>query len=144
VTPRPICLALVLSLAGCASPPSSALCSDAEAAAGCAISTQLLFGLSRPDGVTVSEGEWRAFLAETATPLFPAGFTVLAAEGQWRQDAKSPSETATIIREPARLVLIVHGDAGDEGRIAELIADYKTRFQQQSVLRLDVKAIARF
>jgi hypothetical protein len=135
---RNVSLALGLALAGCASgqPP---LCSPAETQRGCAVATQLFLGLSRSDGSAVSEAAWQAFLADVATPLFPAGFTIIVAQGQWRQDG-----TASIIREPSRVLVIVHSDPADEDRIAALIASYKTRFVQQSVLRLGVKSITRF
>jgi len=32
----------------------------------------------------VSDAEWRAFLDEAVTPLFPAGLTVVEATGQWK------------------------------------------------------------
>jgi hypothetical protein len=135
---RALLLAGGLALAGCAAarPP---LCTPQEAQAGCAVATQLFFGLSLPDGGTVGEAEWRSFLAETVTPLFPAGFTVLTSEGQWRDEG-----TAAIVREPSRILLIVHSAGADEAALAALIDAYKTRFHQQSVLRLDMKAIARF
>ncbi len=79
------------------------------------------------------------FLAEIVTPRFPAGFTISAAEGQWRSDA-----TAAIVRESSRILLIVRRDGENESGIAALIDAYKTRFRQESVLRLDVKSIARF
>jgi hypothetical protein len=125
--------------AACGSGPGP-LCSAVETASGCAVRTELYFGLSRPDGGTVSEAEWQGFLADAVTPLFPAGFTVIAAEGQW-QEAGPP---ATIVREPTRLLVIVHGDPADDGRIDALIDNYKRRFAQQSVLRLDSKTLARF
>ncbi len=127
-----------LALAGCAAGPPP-LCSAAEREAGCAVATQLFFGLSRPDGTNVSEAEWQDFLAEIVTPRFPAGFTVSVAEGQWRSDA-----TAAIVRESSRILLIVRRDGEDESGIAALIDAYKMRFRQESVLRLDVKSIARF
>jgi hypothetical protein len=115
------------------------LCRPAETQAGCAIATQLFFGLSRPDGGVVSEAEWRAFLADTVTPRFPAGFTVVAAEEQWRDEA-----SAAILRETSRILLIVHPEGEGEAALAALTDAYKTRFRQQSVLRLDTKALARF
>jgi hypothetical protein len=135
---RAVLLALGLALAGCAGgqPP---LCTAAETRRGCAVATELFFGLSRPDGGLVSEAAWQSFLADVATPLFPAGFTILAAQGQWRQDG-----TASVIREPSRILVVIHSDPADEDRIDALIASYKTRFAQQSVLRLDVKSVARF
>jgi hypothetical protein len=135
----PRALLLAGLLAGCAAAPPQFLCSPAETEAGCAVATQLFFGLSRPDGGVVSEAEWRQFLADTVTPRFPAGFTVLAAEGQWRADG-----SATIMRESARILLVVHRPGADDAAIAALIDAYKARFRQDSVLRLDSKAIARF
>lgn len=129
-------LAAGLVLAGCAAVPPP--CSPAETQAGCAVATQLFFGLSRPGGPAVSAAEWQAFLADTVTPRFPAGFTVSAAEGQWRQD------DTTIVRESSRILLIVHRAGEDDAAIAALIEAYKARFHQQSVLRLDTKSIARF
>jgi hypothetical protein len=137
-TRRALPLVVGLALAGCAGVPPP-LCSPAETQAGCAIATQLFFGLSRPDGTDVSTAEWQSFLAETVTPRFPAGFTISEAEGQWRADA-----TAAIVRESSRILLIVHRAGEDEAAIAVLIDVYKTQFRQQSVLRLDVKSIARF
>jgi hypothetical protein len=135
----PRALLLAGLLAGCAAAPPPSLCSPAETQAGCAVATQLFFGLSRPDGGVVSEAEWREFLADTVTPRFPAGFTILAAEGQWRAD-----DTAALMRESSRVLLIVHQAGADDAAIAALIGTYKARFRQDSVLRLDSKAIARF
>jgi hypothetical protein len=137
-TRRAFLLAGSLAVAGCAAAPPP-LCTAQEALAGCAIATQLFFGLSRPDGGTVSEAEWQAFLADTVTPRFPAGFTILAAEGQWCDEGN-----AAILRESSRILLIVHRAGAGEAALAALIDAYKTRFRQQSVLRLDTKAIVRF
>jgi Protein of unknown function (DUF3574) len=135
---RALLLAGGLALAGCAAAPPR-LCTAQETQAGCAIATQLFFGLSRPEGGVVSEAEWRGFLADTVTPRFPAGFTVVAAEGQWRDEA-----SAAILRETSRILLIVHPEGDGEAALAALIEIYKSRFHQQSVLRLDGKAVARF
>jgi uncharacterized protein DUF3574 len=137
-TRRTLLLASALVLAGCAAVPPS-LCSPAETQAGCAVATQLFFGLSRPDGADVSAAEWQSFLAETVTPRFPAGFTVSAVEGQWRADG-----TAAIVRESSRILLIVHPAGEGDAAIAAMIDAYKARFRQDSVLRLDTKAIAHF
>jgi hypothetical protein len=130
-----------LALGGCTTtaPTATTLCSAAEIARGCAVVTELFLGLSRPDGGVIGEGEWRTFLADVATPLFPEGFTVLAGEGQWRQRA-----TGRIAREPSHVLVIVHSDPGDDDRLTALIDAYKKSFLQDSVLRVDTKAIARF
>src|SRR5260221_13953695 len=128
---------ITLALAGWAAGPPP-LCSAAEREAGCAVATQLFFGLSRPDGTNVSEAEWQDFLAEIVTPRFPAGFTVSVAEGQWRSDAP-----AAILRESSRILLIVRRDGEDESGIAALIDAHKTRPRPEPGPRLDVKSIAR-
>jgi hypothetical protein len=130
-----------LAFGGCtmSAPMAPTLCSAAEIARGCAVATELFLGLSRPDGGVIGEDEWRTFLADVATPLFPEGFTVLAGEGQWRQRA-----TGRIAREPSRVLVIVHSDPDADDRLAALIDAYKRSFLQESVLRLDTKSIARF
>lgn len=100
--------------------------------AGCdeRIQTRLFFGMERPAG-RVSEDEWNAFLAEEITPRFPDGLTVTDAVGQWRPAGRP----GAVVREPSRVVEIVHGDkssaAGEVGRIA---ARYKARYGQESVM----------
>lgn len=93
---------------------------------------ELLFGLSIPRGGQVSELEWAAFLAEEVTPRFPEGLTVLDAYGQWR------GPTGMITREASKLVLILYvPDATSDERIEAIRAAYKTRFSQDSVMRID-------
>ena len=48
--------------------------------------TVLYFGRSRPGG-TVSDVEWRQFVAEIIVPRLPQGFTVSAALGYWTDQA---------------------------------------------------------
>jgi hypothetical protein len=126
-------------LSACADAPVS--CTAAEAAHGCAVmtETELFLGRARPDGSIVSEAEWRAFLADVATPLFPDGFTVIPAEGQWRAPG-----TGEIEREPTLILVILHGAADDERRLAALVAAYKRAFRQESVLRVDLESRASF
>ena len=45
---------------------------------------QLFFGRSNAGGEVVSDETWAAFLADTVTPRFPDGFTVVDGAGQWR------------------------------------------------------------
>ena len=55
---------------------------------------QLLLGRSTSDGGEVSEEEWLAFLADTVTPRFPDGLTVLDAAGQWRDGTPARSSAS--------------------------------------------------
>jgi hypothetical protein len=90
--------------------------------------TTLYFGLAQPTG-RISEKQWKAFLREEVTVRFPQGFTVWEAQGQWRR------ADGQISREPSKVLLIVHSDSTPvRDAIASLIASYKRRFQQESVL----------
>ncbi len=100
---------------------------------------QLFFGLSQADGGTISEEAWREFLADTVTPRFPDGLTVLSGNGQWR-DA-----SGEVLREGSKL-LIIYAPPGDEGRraIDEISEEYERRFDQESVLRVIGSACVSF
>jgi hypothetical protein len=84
----------------------------------------LLFGRTR-----VSETSFARFLAAEVTPLFPDGFTVIDARGQWRAPgsdriSKERSKVLTIAMPPS---------ADNDGRLQKIIEAYKSRFRQQSV-----------
>lgn len=118
---------------------------QADDAAGCAviapetgaepwIRTELFFGLSRPDGATISDSEWESFLDAEVTPRFPDGLTVLSGAGQWQD------ENDTIVEESSKLLILLYPrEAIPESHkeIEEIRAAYEERFQQESVLRAD-------
>jgi hypothetical protein len=90
--------------------------------------TTLYFGMARPRG-TITEREWKAFVRGEVTPRFPQGFTVWQADGQWQ------AADGRIGHERAKVLLVVHtGTPAMRGELAELVASYKQRFQQESVL----------
>jgi hypothetical protein len=88
----------------------------------------------------VTEDEFRIFLEEEVTPRFPDGLTVLTGRGQFR-DA-----SGNIEREPAKLVIILYPPDQENAhrRIEKIRDEYKTAFQQQSVLRADTTACVSF
>ena len=93
---------------------------------------ELLFGLGRQRSGESSEQEWRAFLETEVTPRFPAGLTVLAAYGQWR------NRSGLMIKEPTRILVIWYRhEATAEAAIETIRGAYKQRFGQESVLRVD-------
>jgi hypothetical protein len=101
-----------------------------HAGSGCAprMQERLFFGLSSPSG-TIDDAEWEAFVETVVTPRFPGGLTVLEASGQWQGRDKRVS------RESSRVVEIIHDDSQHASRrIAEIAAEYKARYQQESVL----------
>ena len=95
-----------------------------------AIQDSLYFGTGKPNGVVTTE-EWAEFLQTEVTARFPQGLTVHEASGQWR------GADGAIVREATHVVQLVHpDDAPSEERVAEVIASYKAKFQQEAVLRV--------
>jgi hypothetical protein len=89
---------------------------------------QLVFGLSSEDGRGVSEQEWASFIEASFAPRF-SGFTVLGCDGGWFDGVR-------LIREGCKLVLVLT-DRPNHPAVTEAIADYKRRFRQKTVLRLE-------
>lgn len=87
----------------------------------------LYFGRNRPGSGSVSDAEWATFLADAVTPRFPDGFTVHAAQGQWR------GANGAIERESSKL--LHDGNAAALQRISAIADEYRTRFRQEAVLR---------
>jgi Protein of unknown function (DUF3574) len=119
----------ILALALCLSPIALPSAND-DGVESCSegVVSRLYMGQNTPVGA-VTELQWRAFVAESVTPRFPAGFTELQAQGHWRDDR------GTTIEEGTRIVEIVHdGERLSRERVREVAADYKHRFAQQSIL----------
>lgn len=126
-----------------ATPMQASLATSAETAVHLAgdkyVRTELYFGMSRKSGPDVTEEEFEKFVDEFVTPRFPDGLTVIDAHGQWRE------ADATVIKERSKLLVFIYPRkerraAGS--KIEEIRTEYKRRFSQESVLRLDLgKAI---
>ena len=142
---------LAVGLAWAALAGSGAACARAPAvaspapASSCAVGDTgmvrevLYFGRNRPDGGTVGDAEWRAFLDEVVTPRFPAGLTVVEATGQWK------GESGVVEQERSEIVTLLHdGGAAARQGVRELTAEYKRRFHQEAVLRERMATCARF
>jgi hypothetical protein len=93
---------------------------------------ELYFGRDVGGDAVVSEEAFRDFLAETVTPLFPDGLSVVDVAGQFR-DSKG-----AIVREPTKLLIILVPDAaGVAPDVETIVGAYKERFDQQSVLHAE-------
>ncbi|NOT48813.1 MAG: DUF3574 domain-containing protein [Acidobacteria bacterium] len=102
--------------------------------------TELYFGRSKPGGGNVSDDDWNAFLADVVTPRFPDGFTELKAIGQYRE------KSGRIVSEPSNVLVFFYSKkAKNESRtkIEEIRAAYIKRFEQESVLRVDLPKAVR-
>ena len=92
---------------------------------------QLFMGRSGPDGEIVDDEAWDTFLADTVTPRFPDGLTVLDGKGQWR------GSDGQVKRERSKLLVILAqpGESNDR-LIDEISEEYRTQFNQESVLKV--------
>jgi hypothetical protein len=104
------------------------------------VRTELFFGRSKPDGSMVTKAEFRRFLNREITPRFPEGLTVLMGRGQFRDDS------GVILREGSVLLILLYpvGEEFRHRRIERIREEYKSAFQQQSVLRVDSTACVSF
>lgn len=93
---------------------------------------EVFFGRDKPGG-EVTDGEWQDFLDRVLSPRFPEGLTVLDAQGRWRDP-----RTGVTLGERTKLVLIVAPDGAAARQAVEAVAaDYRRRFDQHSVLRVE-------
>ncbi|MGH7806581.1 MAG: DUF3574 domain-containing protein [Thermodesulfobacteriota bacterium] len=91
---------------------------------------QLYLGTKTPKGI-VSEEEWKPFLETVVSPKFPGGFTVIDGYGQWRGNNNE------VMKENTRVLQIAHDNRQEENRkVEEIIEEYKSKFDQESVLRI--------
>lgn len=120
------CLAAVLASGGCATSGSIVCHADERRL----ISETLYFGTAKPGGGLVEAADWTWFLQEAATSRFPEGLTVWQASGQWR------GANGKIVEEASHILNLVHpGDEASERKVEEIASEYKSRFQQEAVLR---------
>lgn len=138
--PGPILIAAVVScllmVAACA-PGGDAVCPE-----GMDSFTEInvYFGQEKDNGDTVEEDEWQGFLADTVTPRFPDGLTVLDARGQWLDTADG-----RLYREFTKVLNVLVPAEGADDSVAAVrdISDiYKVQFDQQVVFYTTLPACA--
>jgi hypothetical protein len=119
-------LGILLFLAGCATAPQ-----PCPVGASPATIAEAYFGRNVKTRAPVTDGDWARFMADTVTPAFPNGLTVLDGAGQWRNAA------GQISREDSKVLLLVlpgQDQAAAAARLAPVTAAWKARFAQESVL----------
>lgn len=127
---------LALSLAACATAPTRPSCPDGQQRLRTA---QLFFGRNVGAKPGVTDASFAKFVDEELTPRFPDGLTILDGGGQWRGPENK------LIRESAKIVLIVLPTSGDASDRIEAVRDaYKIRFKQDSVLLITQAACVSF
>lgn len=93
----------------------------------------LYFGRGIDGARAVSDAQWRGFVEEVLIREFPDGSTGVDAEGTWF----SRRQGRTIVERSKVVTLIVPDAREVDGRVERLIAEYKRRFDQDSVLRAE-------
>lgn len=115
----------------------------AERAGGAAyLETSLLFGTAMPGGgEPVSDEQFHAFVDEVVTPQFPAGLTVQDGYGQYR-------DSHGVIERERSFELTLLYPAGEydvnDPKIEQIREEYKKRFAQESVARIDDRTAVDF
>lgn len=110
---------LLLAAAPLATLPHSARAEGVEA-----VQTTLYFGLRTDNGIDVTPIDWLNFLAETITPRFPDGLTVLEAYGQ-----SSRHNSGMLVGQRTRVLIVVHPASPEAtAAIAEIKAAWRARF----------------
>ena len=130
-------LVLVALTAGCTTvtAPQTTDC----AADNQMVQTTLYFGLNRPAGDAITAAEWQRFVDGDVTPRFRDGLTVFDARGQWL------GNDGNVAREASKALMLIHGkDARSNSDIEALRGIYKSRFAQESVMRVDQKVCVQF
>jgi hypothetical protein len=94
--------------------------------------TELYFGLDRANAAPVSEQEWLNFVDTVVTPRFGQGLTMFDVDGQYLMG------DGTLIREDSKVIILLHdGSSTPSSDIDTIREEYKQRFNQESVLRID-------
>ena len=124
---------VTLSLAACESGPAPLpLLSACRAPLVPFTMVELYFGRAIPGGGEVTDAQWADFVATSVTPRFPDGLSVMDVQGQYR------GANGVIVRERSKFMQIgVRDPAAAAARIDQVIADYRQRFRQESVFRVE-------
>ena len=83
---------------------------------------------------TASQARWARFLAREVTPRFPDGLTLFKGHGQFT------GENGVLVKEDPFVLILLHPyDRFKENdkKIEDIRRLYKSRFRQESVLRVD-------
>ena len=96
------------------------------------VTERLYFGRNVARTLGVTDSAWAVFVADVVSARLSEGFTFWAAEGEWR------GADGRATREPSFVLEVVHPtrSAATEAAIVAIIAEYKRRFNQESVLRV--------
>ena len=104
------------------------------------VTERLYFGRNVAQTLGVTDSAWSVFVADVVSVRLANGFTFWTAEGGWR------GADGRATQEPSFVLEVVHPARSDstEAAIVAIIAEYKRRFSQESVLRVVTAGRAAF
>jgi len=115
----------VLAFAGCGAAPGACVLPAQKPM----VEVDFYFGRDIAGRSSVTDAEWADFAAREITPRFPAGFTMLDAQGQWRN-----SQSGAVTREASKLMrVIVPGGGNLSARVEAVSLAYRQSFHQDAV-----------
>lgn len=92
--------------------------------------TELYFGRNIDDHKKVTNRDWQKFV-EDSIAIHLSGFTVIDGNGYWNNNGKAESEKSKVL-------ILIHVNSPEfDTKIERIREAYKTRFRQNSVLRVD-------
>jgi hypothetical protein len=101
--------------------------------------TELFFGLDRENAAPISESEFQNFVDTSVTPRFKDGLTLFNANGQYLMD------NGTLVHENSKVIVLLHDGSAAHSKDIDIIREeYKSRFNQESVLRIDSPSCVAF
>lgn len=127
-------------LAGCAAPTSK----QGVSTQACKVENQmqqttLYYGLTRQGGKLITAQEWQQYVDNEVTPRFRDGLTAFDAQGQWL------GSNGKVSKEPSKALMLIHSvDVQTDAKIDTLREIYKSRFAQESVMRVDQPVCVQF
>jgi len=130
----------MLFLSGCTGVTNTPVKTPAPCVVGDTMTqSTLYFGLNRPAGPEITVTEWQQFVDNDVTPRFRDGLTVFNANGQWLgNDGK-------LARESSKALMLIHGsDVESNNKVEKLRSTYQSRFNQDSVMRVDQQVCVAF
>jgi Protein of unknown function (DUF3574) len=93
------------------------------------VEVELFFGREIEGRAPVTEAEWSGFASTMLGKEFPDGFTVVDAEGDWRDPG-----SGAVVHEGTKLVIALAKPASDlKERVGRVVGAYRAKFRQQSV-----------
>ncbi|WP_345829636.1 DUF3574 domain-containing protein [Erwinia sp. HDF1-3R] len=135
----PLAMLSIFALSGCMSPAHQPVPAQSCTVGHGMVQTTLYFGMNRPHGPAVTAAEWQSFIDADVTPRFKDGLTVFDARGQWL------GEDGQVAREQSKALMLIYTPGQQSSQDVEALrARYRQRFQQESVMRVDVPACVSF